>query len=116
MAGMTPTPTPAADPAPTTATAPTYPPEVEAFCAEHGLRDHLDAAVRLAREVVPTMLGFTTEVEDDPESPARWVTLNVFVPPGMLGDGRTTRAYSRREAEAIPLDIAALFRVAFRTG
>lgn len=108
------TPATAADPAPPAA--PTYPPEVEAFCAAHGLRPYLDIAVGIAREVYPTMLGYTTEVEDDPESPRRWVALDVTVPPGILGDGRTTWEFSSRVGRAMPFAYRELIRLAAWTG
>lgn len=115
MAGMTPTPAATPPDAPA-APATVYPPEVEAFCAEHGLREHLDTAVRIAREVYPAMLGCSTEVVDDPDSPESWVTIRVVVPPGVLGDGRTTWEYAGREARAIPADVAGLIRLAPEVG
>jgi hypothetical protein len=109
--------TPTTEPSPTLPAAPAYPPEVEAFCAAHGLRPHLDTAVRLAREVFPAMRGFTTEVVEDPGSPRTWVTLRVVVPPGTLdANPGATWEYTRREVKAIPSGPAEFIRLAVDVG
>ncbi|MBX9583324.1 MAG: hypothetical protein K2X87_23730 [Gemmataceae bacterium] len=105
------TPATAPNPAP-----PAYPPEVEAFCAAHNLREHLDTAVRLAREVFPTMRGFTTEVVEDPESPRTWVTLRVVVPPGSLAGRSPLWEYAGREVGAIPAAASELICLAYEVG
>lgn len=99
--------------APPAAAEPPYPPEVEAFCAAHNLRPHLDTAVRIAREVFSTMLGYTTEVVEDPESPRSWVTIRLILPPGSFTGRSPLWEYSGRTVGALPADASDLICLSY---
>ena len=56
---------------------PAVPPEVEAFAAERGIRQHLDPAIDLARQAFPSSAVRVSVGEDAEEWAHRYIALDV---------------------------------------
>jgi hypothetical protein len=53
--------------------------EATAFCEVHSLKGHLLKAVELAKKYFSSLAAITADVEQDPESDEKWITLIVTV-------------------------------------
>jgi hypothetical protein len=89
------------------------PAEARAFCAEHGLLLHVEAAVHLVKLCFPLIRNLALRVQQDPEEGEEWLLVRAAVGGTKEEALQSYRQYVRRWTGGVPLPQRAKVRLSY---